>query len=158
MFDGASPSSGTIYVAPGQVVATAESFRLKTVLGSCVSVALWDPSVCAGGLNHFLLPGKAPDDGAERYGQGALEALLSRVLALGCMQRNLRAGVFGGACVLRELSDLMHLGERNVEFAFLWLHRQRIEVAARDVLGKQARRLEFSVTDGSSQIRLLGDQ
>ena len=156
MFDGVEPSVATVYVAPGQVVATAESCRLKTVLGSCVSVTLFDAEVGAGGLNHFLLPGSAPDENAERYGQGALDTLLARLERLGCTPKNLRAGVFGGACVVRELSNLMHLGERNVEFAFLWLHRKRIEVVARDVLGQVARRLEFSVPDGSTDVRLLG--
>jgi chemotaxis protein CheD len=157
VFDGAEQSSGTVYLTPGQLVATAEPCRLKTVLGSCVSVTLFDPHARAGGLNHFLLPGSAPDENSGRYGQGALDTLLGRLLRLGCTTRNLQAGVFGGACVLRELSDLMHLGERNVAFAVQWLERERIPVVARDVLGKQARRLEFSVADGSTHVRLLGD-
>jgi chemotaxis protein CheD len=156
VFDGSAPSSGTVYVAPGQVVVTTEPLRLKTVLGSCVSVTLFDASARVGGLNHFLLPGTAPDESPERYGQGALDALLGRLERHGSTLKNLQAGVFGGACVLRELSELMHLGERNVEFAFLWLHRKRIEVATRDVLGQYARRLEFSVADGSTHVRLLG--
>jgi chemotaxis protein CheD len=147
-----------VYVAPGQVVVATEPCRLKTVLGSCVSVTLFDARVGAGGLNHFLLPGTAPDDNPERYGQGALDALFGRLERLGSSPKSLQAGVFGGACVLRELSELMHLGERNVEFAFLWLHRKRIEVVTRDVLGQHARRLEFSVADGSTDVRLLGGQ
>ena len=157
MFDGVEPSLGTVYVSPGQVVATAEPSRLKTVLGSCVSVTLFDVRARAGGLNHFLLPGKAPDGSPERYGQGALDTLLARLLRLGCTTKNLQAGVFGGACVLRELADLMHLGQRNVAFALNWLEHEQIEIVARDVLGKQARRLELSVADGSTHVRLLGD-
>lgn len=157
MFDGAEQSPRTVYLAPGQVVAAAEPCRLKTVLGSCVSVTLFDAHARAGGLNHFLLPGTAPDQNVERYGQGALDTLLSRLLRLGCTTKSLQAGVFGGACVLRELADLMHLGERNVAFALKWLREQQIEIVARDVLGRQARRLEFSAADGSTHVRLLGN-
>jgi chemotaxis protein CheD len=156
VFDGGSPSQSALYLTPGQIVATGEPCTLRTVLGSCVSVTLFDRHARAGGMNHFLLPGAAPDESSERYGQGALDSLLARLEHLGCATERLEAGVFGGACVVGALAHALHLGERNVDFAFAWLRDRGIDVVARDVLGRVARRLEFSVADGSTRVRLLG--
>ena len=53
-----------IKILPGQCYAAKRDVMIVTVLGSCVSACLWDASACVGGMNHFMLPGKArsPDD------------------------------------------------------------------------------------------------
>src|SRR5208337_4191605 len=44
----------TLHVVAGQVHCTAEPLLLMTVLGSCVSVCLWDAVLRRGGMNHFM--------------------------------------------------------------------------------------------------------
>jgi chemotaxis protein CheD len=156
VFDGADPIATTRYLAPGQLVASADRCVLKTVLGSCVSVCLYDPSLRVGGMNHFLLPDAAGESSSFRYARPALDGLLAAVEELGGTARRMQACVFGGARVLPGISDLMHLGERNVEFAFAWLMERRIPAVTRDVLGSLARRVEFHLADGSSHVRVLG--
>jgi chemotaxis protein CheD len=157
VFDGASEVLEVSYLAPGRIMATAERRVVRTILGSCVSVTLHDARLRVGGLSHFLLPGTDVGAGGScRYGESALDQLLDEMKRLGATPSRLRAGVFGGARVLHDAFQTLHLGERNVEFAFSWLRRHNIDVAARDVLGSQARRLEFRVPDGSVDIRLLG--
>lgn len=157
MLDGSSEVLEVTYLAPGRIMATAERRVVRTILGSCVSVSLHDARLRVGGLSHFLLPGTdAAAGGSYRYGGPALDAMLDELKRLGTTPACLRAGVFGGARVLNDAFQAMHLGERNVEFAFSWLRRNNIPVAVRDVLGMQARRLEFRVPDGSVDIRMLG--
>jgi chemotaxis protein CheD len=157
MLDGSSEVLEVTYLAPGRIMATAERRVVRTILGSCVSVSLHDARLRVGGLSHFLLPGTdAAAGGSCRYGEPALDALLDEMKRLGTTPARLRAGVFGGARVLNDAFQAMHLGERNVEFAFTWLRRNNITIAVRDVLGVQARRLEFRVPDGSVDIRMLG--
>ena len=157
MLDGSGTEVARVaYLEPGQVVTTDAGWTLKTVLGSCVAVTLFDAYACLGGMNHFLLPDGESEENPTRYGQGALRTLLARLEQLGSRTSDLTAGIFGGACMLDELSNVMHLGERNVELACAWLEQRRIPVVARDVLGRQARRLEFRVADGSTRVRLLG--
>jgi len=158
VFDRQRAFEDTVYLAPGQLHASSEPCTMATVLGSCVSVCLYDAKLRQGGMNHFLLPGER--EGAEsshRYGGAALSGLLEELQRLGSPARHLQAGVFGGARILAGVSELMHLGERNVEFAFEWLREQRIPIVARDVLGPRARRLEFRSNDGTTRIRLLGE-
>ena len=47
-----------IVVEPGEYFATNEKLVLSTLLGSCVSVCLYDAVNRVIGMNHFLLTGK----------------------------------------------------------------------------------------------------
>src|SRR4029078_6587453 len=53
-----------IKILPGQCYAARRDVMIVPVLGSSVAPFLWDASACVGGMNHFMLPGKArsPDD------------------------------------------------------------------------------------------------
>lgn len=145
------------YVEPGQLLVCAEPRRLRTILGSCVSVCLYDPSLRIGGMNHFMLP-RAPLDATTsfRYGDGAMKGLLDRMERLGCEARQLCAHVYGGAKVLSSISETLHLGQLNTEFAFAWLEQRQISVMSSGVLGGRARRLELDVASGRCVEQVLG--
>ena len=54
-----------IYITQGQqAVGHDADMVVSTILGSCISVCLWDPVAGVGGMNHMLLPG-AKQDNAE---------------------------------------------------------------------------------------------
>jgi len=60
-----------LYLFPGQFVVMSEKATVTTVLGSCVSVALFDPKKRIAGMNHFLLPqakNTEAENGGLRYG------------------------------------------------------------------------------------------
>jgi hypothetical protein len=65
---------GTVYLHSGKFHVSAKPCRVSTILGSCVAVALFDPSTGVGGLNHFLLPHGAPAAPAQaaRFGNLAV--------------------------------------------------------------------------------------
>ena len=146
---------GKKYVLPGRLFVTAEPYAVTTILGSCVAVCLWDPTLRAGGINHFLLPHWAgPRQSSARFGNLAMEQLIEQTLALGSRQRDLRAKVFGGARVLDHPDgDSHHLGARNVEVARQILAQEGIPVVAEDVGGKGGRKVIFHTLDGSVLLR-----
>ena len=77
------PKEVTLHV--GGVHASSEPTLIKTLLGSCVAVCLWDPRVQVGGMNHFLLPDGDPDgprDEATRFGAHAMDCLVGEMLKL----------------------------------------------------------------------------
>ena len=146
-----------IYLHPGQLAVSSESGVLTTVLGSCVSICLWDRVRRVGGMNHFLLPFRAGEAQAStRFGNVATYRLLSELAALGCEREDLRAKVFGGACVLEAFRHEEHnLGQQNVELARRLLKEADIPVIAEDVGGRRGRRLIFNTDDGGVLSRLL---
>jgi chemotaxis protein CheD len=148
-----------LYVEPGQLVVSAQPVLLRTILGSCVSVCLYDPGLRLGGMNHFMLPrDQSGGPGSFRYGEQAMSGLLDRVKQLGGEQRRLCAHVYGGAKVLVGPFPSNHLGQANVDFALDWLRSRGISVLSTGLLGTQARRLELDLASGTCSQRLLGGQ
>jgi len=132
---------------------------LTTLLGSCVSVCLYDEVARVGGVNHFLLPSGALDEASSpRFAVGAVDSLVARMLQLGCSRARLSAKVFGGSCVLRayrEAPGEAHLGQRNVEAARVALARHEIGVVAEDVGGYHGRKLVYCTDDGAAFVKEL---
>jgi chemotaxis protein CheD len=147
----------TFYLHPGHIFVSPNPCTITTILGSCVSVCLWDPFVEVGGANHFLLPTGTADPGrSPRFGTVAVGRLIEELLALGCEKRSLRAKVFGGACVMEPFQDRpVHLGLRNVDVGLNLLLDEGIAIVAQDVGGRRGRRVTFDTHDGCSFVRQL---
>ena len=45
-----------LFLRPGEYIVAASPTQVATVLGSCVSVCIWNPTRGYGAVNHFLLP------------------------------------------------------------------------------------------------------
>ena len=145
------------YLQPGRLFVSAEPAAVTTILGSCVAVCLWDESRGIGGMNHYLLPdGGGVRAAAERFAPAALRRLLEQLLELRADKENLKAKVFGGACVLEAFrEDRNDLGAKNVEAARHFLEVETIPIIAEDVGGRAGRKLVFHTEDGSARVRKL---
>lgn len=147
----------TIHVGPGQMAVSYGPAVLHTVLGSCVSVCLWHPTLRLGGMNHFMLPeAGSPFVASLRHGDFAMAALVREMEAHGGRRSQFSARMYGGANVLDGAGDGPTLGERNVDFALAWLEAERIPLDVAHVLGTAARRVKFDLGSGLSGVRLLG--
>jgi chemotaxis protein CheD len=136
------------HVVQGQFYVSSDPNEvLTTILGSCVAACIRDPVARIGGINHFLLPGEAGEDGL-RYGVNAMELLVNELLKGGAKRNRLEAKVFGGAQVVKGLSDI---GAKNVEFANRYFRDEGIMVTAGSTGGFQARRIEFWPATGRSR-------
>lgn len=148
-----------VYLHPGQIFASGEPALVTTVLGSCVSVCLWDRTARVGGINHYLLPHDAGGDGASpRFGSVAVRELVDRVLSLGARRESLEAKVFGGARVLQPSVDgsrTRHLGDQNVARALAVLGEAGIPVVAAETGGGRGRKLTFRTDDGTVWLKAL---
>ncbi|MBF0146253.1 MAG: chemotaxis protein CheD [Magnetococcales bacterium] len=147
------------FLLPGALFAKNGDYIITTVLGSCISVCLWDRSTKRGGMNHYKLP-LWNGDGlpSPKFGNIAIEKLIENLLEIGCQQRNLIAKVFGGAAVIQSSSGLLNVGERNIEVARDYLAQARIPIAASDVGGTQSRKVIFNTADGSILMKKAAPQ
>jgi chemotaxis protein CheD len=154
---GAEPPRGDVYLQPGHLFVSAQAFSVRTILGSCVAVCLFDPARAAGGVNHYLLPHRLGDgESSTRFGEVAVQRLIGGMLALGSSRQNLQAKVFGGAHVLRPGPGAgKDLGSQNAALALELLAAERIPVIAQDLGGERSRKLIFHTDDGSAFIRRL---
>ena len=102
-------------VFPGQFVITSVPTLISTVLGSCVSVCLWDRETKVAGMNHYLLPGTWEDDaGNSNRGMSSIRMLIRSMINRRSNLGNVEANVFGGCNSLYRKNDLFKVGERNV--------------------------------------------
>ncbi|MGB8931474.1 MAG: chemotaxis protein CheD [Anaeromyxobacteraceae bacterium] len=143
------------YLHAGDLIVAAEPTAFVTILGSCVSVCLWDPDAGIGGLNHYLLPFHVEREQSQRFGSVAIPRLVERVLAAGADPRRLHAKVFGGASVIGAFSHGRRLGDDNARLALESLQDLGIPVVEHDVGGTKGRKLIFHSDDGAAWIRLL---
>lgn len=138
-------------IIAGELCVSREPVIIKTLLGSCVSVCLYDPGARVGGMNHILLPGSADMDQfntSARYGVNAMDKLITRMLANGVDRKRLVAKVFGGAHILEQVDSKFSPGAGNVEFAFKYLETESIPVAGFNVAGFNPRRIYFNTGTG----------
>ncbi|HSP15594.1 MAG TPA: chemotaxis protein CheD [Thermoanaerobaculia bacterium] len=144
-----------IYLQAGQLTAVTEPSVIITILGSCVAICLWDARLHIGGMNHYMLPFHGKEAGAARFGNVAWEQLLNRLTRLGSLCRDLRAGIFGGACVMETFRNADHIGKRNAELAETLVTQSGVAIVQRDLEGRQGRKVTFETDTGHVTIRRL---
>lgn len=141
----------SVYLHPGESIATSTPTAVKTILGSCISVCLWDCDRAIGGMNHFVMPRTAastPNPG--RFGSLAIPQLIDAMIAEGARATRLQAKVFGGATMVPGgEARPNHIGLQNMRVATELLERAGIPVIACDVGGGHGRKIVFYTDDGS---------
>lgn len=139
----------------GSIYCSVEPANITTVLGSCVSVCLFDVNTKIGGMNHFLLPKWSEgEDASPRYGDISIDMLIEEMGSLGCLRDNLIAKVFGGADVFNLPGS--SIGHDNVSYALDHLKMVGIPVVAGRTGGNSGIRICLHTSTGKVFVRSLG--
>lgn len=153
-------------ILPGEFYIAKAPVAIATTLGSCISACIWDQRSGIGGMNHFMLPltekeahevdwgqrGMASD--ATRYGNFAMEHLINIILKNGGRKKNLRAKVFGGGKVLKQMSDI---GDKNIRFVLNYLETEKIIVESSDIGSFYPRKILFEPMTGKAFVKRLNN-
>jgi len=138
------------YLLPGELHASAEPCQIRTILGSCVAICLWDRRLHVGGMNHFLLPASSEGHPASsRFADVATRTLLEALQSLGCRIADLQAKIFGGASMFQKADRrVMSLGAQNVAVALELMRSSAITVAVQETGGTHGRKIMLNTDDG----------
>lgn len=148
----------TAKILPGEYYVTSHDEAITTVLGSCISACIRDPIAKIGGMNHFMLPikqglnNRKSDDGAERYGNFAMEKMINDILRNGGNRERLEIKVFGGGRVMSGMTDV---GKRNIEFVKEYIKVEGLKLLAEDVGGIYPRKLMYMTRTGKVLMKKL---
>lgn len=148
----------TVSIHIGEYFACREPATITTLLGSCVSVCLFEPGVPIGGMNHIFLPGdgyRGNFASANRYGVNLMEMLINTIMKLGGNRKKLVAKVFGGGRILPSMSSTICAGDKNISFALNFLDQENIHIVARDVGGNDSRKILFSTDTGQVLLKRI---
>lgn len=147
------------YLLIGNIFAHQEEHIVTTILGSCVSVCLWDSTMHIGGINHYMLPlWNGEGLPCPRYGNIAVMKLIEKMLNLGSQKKDLLAKIFGGGDLINSASGLLNIGERNIILASDILKAEKIPIFSCDVGGKKGRKIVFNTSTGSVLVKKLSTQ
>ncbi len=93
------PGESSYYLQPGYMYCSATPATVHTVVGSCVSVSIWDRVMMYGAMNHFLFPKtRDAEQATPLYGNVATAELIRMMLEGGSRKEDLTAQIVGGAC------------------------------------------------------------
>ena len=157
-------SPAIIAVAIGQWVVASAPTKIRTLLGSCVGLVLYDRVARLGGLAHIVLPeARGAVDHPGKYADTAIPTLVADFdRRLGSKGRpRLTAKLVGGANMFQldlatRESSALNIGQRNQEAIEQILNKLTIPVIARDVGGTTGRRLTLDTSSGIVTIRIPG--
>lgn len=155
--------SYTANIKPGEFYVTKNRTEtIQTTLGSCIAACIRDKNTGVGGMNHFMLPlkgsvyhqkfTKSPVIGITRYGNWAMEFLINEILKAGGTRRNLEVKIFGGGCVLKNMTDI---GQKNIQFVLEYIHNENLFLVNQDVGDIYPRKIIYFPFSGVVKVKKM---
>lgn len=142
-----------IHVGIGEIAVSSSPDILKTILGSCVGVAIYSPVDRIGGLIHIMLPKLTNGDmNRAKYADTGIPILIDMMEnRYGIGRQNLIAKIAGGANMFsykKTGSPLFDIGTNNTAAVKYLLKQFNIPILEEDVGANYGRRIEFYLESG----------
>jgi chemotaxis protein CheD len=129
---------------------------IRTVLGSCIGVALHDPSTKIGGLAHVILPDSRNGSGdPAKFADTAVDMLVEMLAAEGAKPARIVAKIVGGAAMFGNQKG-WEIGDRNAEAVKVRLAHHNIRLLAEAVGGNKGRKMVLDSASGMIQVQIIG--
>lgn len=139
------PMIENYYLNTGAIFVSGQEYLVSTVLGSCVSVCIWDSRGNAGGMNHYIYSNAKNGVRNSKYGDISINHMLNLLFKMGAIRNNLKAHIVGGG---QNPNLTSNIGEENIAIAEEILRRNRITIVTRDIGGQTGRKVIFNNISG----------
>lgn len=149
-----------IFLKPGEMHFALNPTIVSTVLGSCISVTMYDAAHRMGAICHAILPDEIITGDPYRYVDSSIKAMLRRFERHGIKKGNLEVKLFGGADILPPGNGIyrtMTVGKQNIFRAREVLKWERLQLLASDVGGSRGRKILFHTHSGEVYLQRLRD-
>ncbi len=139
----------------GEIVVARSEGRLRTLLGSCVGLAIHDRRNGVAGLAHILLSQSDGQSGPPgKYVNTAVPELIRLVCDVTGETGRLSAHIAGGADMFGK-QKIGSVGYLNIEALEGDLRQRGIPIITRDCGGTVGRRMTFDVATGAVTIDMI---
>lgn len=152
-----------IFLNPGEYYFGDRDTRIRTILGSCVSITLWHPELLIGGMCHYMLPnrsGRGTKTADGKYADEALGLLFEEIRRSGTALDEYQVKLFGGGNMFyrQVCTTQAHIGARNAEVGRNLVKYHGLRLAAADLGGVGHRTVLFDIWSGHVWVRQLSPQ
>jgi chemotaxis protein CheD len=136
-----------VLVKPGSIYITDEPEVLFSIVGTSVTVCLWDEKTHLSGMNCFIDPATYDKNKATAcFGNVSMIALIKSMKEI-VPHGKFEAHIFGGAS-----NNSSEKGFQNIEIARKILHARKIPIASEDVGGTKGRKIAFDTESGQAVV------
>jgi chemotaxis protein CheD len=143
------------FIFPGGINTSTKPQVYWTVLGSCVSVILYDVEKRYVGMNHYMLPiWMGRELSSPMYGDVAINRLINKMKSHGSKKEDLKAWIVGGA---ERTNKTFKIGRKNIQIAINILREHDIAVACRHTGGEYGRKVKFFSDTGQLYLKKLNE-
>jgi chemotaxis protein CheD len=152
------PPAIEIVLQPGEYFVGDGRHRMRTLLGSCVSITLWHGGRRVGAMSHFLLPDRGSGPRGEldgRYGDEAMTLMMHGLEQAGVRAEECQAKIFGGGNMFPglALAGAVTVGRRNGEAARQLVSSLGIPLVSQSLFGIGHRSIVLDVRNGDVWVR-----
>lgn len=145
-----------VFLYPAAIAVAPVPTYISTLLGTCVAVCLWDVRTKVGGMNHYLLPlWNGEGLASPKYGNIAIEKLVSQMESVGAARKNMVAKIFGGRMHSETGTVAYNIGLRNGQLARQMLAELSIRIVAENVGGENGMTIRFDTSTGIVKLRYI---
>jgi chemotaxis protein CheD len=154
--------SKLINVGIAEIVVSKSPTLLRTTLGSCIGIVLYQPDTKIGGISHIMLAqdpmGKDKVKNPGKYGETALPLLIKALEDEGAKPGTYSARIFGGSSMFKNISSqfLQNIGENNIAYVREELAKRKIPLLVEDVGGHEGRTITLYLDDGRVLLKKAG--
>ncbi|MDE1763464.1 MAG: chemotaxis protein CheD [Thaumarchaeota archaeon] len=140
----------------GLEIVTGDMSELKTFVGSCVAICLFDIEVKIAAMAHVVLPKKTNckphtvEEERGKYADDAFAHMMSGMIKLGANPKRIQAKMAGGAAIFSHESEtgLFNVGPRNISAIQQILKENDIPLISKDTGANFGRWVKFSLNSG----------
>lgn len=149
-----------LFLHPGDWQFADRNYRMRTTLGSCVSIVLWHPLRLLGGMSHCLLPsrGRPSRERSGKYIDESMDLLFEEIQRHNTRPRDYQVKLFGGGRMVSAQGAGFNVAARNVEALRSAVAAAGLQVQAESLGGWGYRKLVFDVATGDVWLSRGGDK
>ncbi len=132
---------------------------IKTSLGSCVGVVLYDSIQKIGGMLHLMLPHcRDRNSKLSKYADTGIPLLLDLMINEAKANKNaLKAKIFGGAKMFTVNSDLFDIGKSNILETKNILENSGLKLVASRLGGTKGHQISLDTESGIVNSKIFGE-
>ena len=149
-----------IFLLPGEFYFGDKQKTVKTLLGSCVAITMWNRELKVGGMCHYKLPRRLVTKDTEldgSYGEDALQLFMQNINYYGLHPADMEVGVFGAGEMFLNVvnSDDNNVGKQNIRLAHQLLDQLGFKISHESLGGNLSRRIMLDLDAGVVKVYSL---